>query len=380
MERWLAADGPEQIVRDDIERFVALDARLCNGLGEPGEGTFCALGAQEKAALVERDRDGVIVLRHRVPVEIVEDEFVRGVLQGQRCAAENRGRSQLLFDFGPFRRVGRKCRQLLAQRSLLLQFRHPAHAAKQRGVAALFLQVADHHNRAIVGIFPEPVENHHPRQAVLEEQFVEIALADEMLRRAHRCRRRPGVKGIGLLFCAIGQDHRRLVFGGDVAAEDAHRAVVTGGAVHGHDGRHAIVGVRDPALRVPDFHAAIRPLAIDPLAKKRRRGDALVMNRADVEPLQERVLAVGEKLVERVGRGIATCEQNLRAARAGFLDALGHRGVKLAKARFVGAPAGDGNAVPRFIPQLDRGEVAVRPAVLAADRGDEFLEVGIVRR
>ena len=276
---------------------------------------------------------------------------------------------------------GRELRAKLSLGGCLLQAADGAEEHVRR--AERLADIADHHDRAVVGIAAQPVEQVDPRQALPEEDLAELALADEVLDRPDRRRDGPRVRHVLALPGAVLVEALLPLAGPrcDVSAEDAHRPVIAAGAVGGHHGGEAVVRVGRPALGVPYLHPPVFVLAVDPLAVRGRRVHALVMDRADVQPLEEVRPAVGEELVPRVGGGVAAADEDLDArVLPGPLDAPGHPRVQRAVADHVRPPAGDAQALPRLVPQREGRDRPLRPAVPARHRRHPVLEVVVLLR
>ena len=104
-------------------------------------------------------------------------------------------------------------------------------------------------------------------------------------------------------------------------------------------------------------------------------------NAHEIQPGQEGIPAIAKQLVPGVGGGAGAPNEHLYARFTARLDhRLGHDRVKLAETGNVGAPAADGYAFPRFVPQLDRVDRALGPAVLADHVLQVTLELGVERR
>ena len=150
----------------------------------------------------------------------------------------------------------------------------------------------------------------------------------------------------------------------------------------GDDAGHAVVGIGDPALGVPDLHAAVLALAVHPLGLQRGVvGQRLIVDADEIEPGKEGVGAVAEQLVARVRGGAGAADEHLHAGLlAGLDDCLGHGRVDLAEARNVGAPAGNGDALPGLVPQFHGVDRPLRPAVARGDQPGPRAELRVVLR
>ena len=98
------------------------------------------------------------------------------------------------------------------------------------------------------------------------------------------------------------------------------------------------------------------------------------MDGAEIEIGKKGILAVRKELVPGVGRGIAAADQHVDAGLfTGAQDRLAHEPMQFPVAEHVGAPAGDRQAFPGLVPQLDCGDRSARPAKLTHQAIDEIL-------
>ena len=167
-------------------------------------------------------------------------------------------------------------------------------------------------------------------------------------------------------------------------AVNANEPVVARRIHGGQRAGDAIIRIRAPALRVPNFHArrlAIRAFAVNPTLHARHGTQALVMDGHEIKPLEEVVFAIAKILVERVGRGIAAAQHHLHPTLAtGLFDALAHRHGDLAKPGDVRAPAGDRHSLPRLVPKLDGVDRSLGPAEFQRHALHPGFEISVVLR
>ena len=148
-DRGLALDGSEHVVGDHLDRLNARSAGPAEGLQQARETAApLRVGAEKEGAVIEGHGDPVPAAWERVTVEVVEG--------GDLCLQRERG--SVAFQ-GPD-----------GVEDVVL-FLAPEDSPK----------VAEHDDRTVVGVAVEALEDVHPRQACIEEDLVELALADEVL-------------------------------------------------------------------------------------------------------------------------------------------------------------------------------------------------------
>ena len=271
----LLRDGRGHVAGHNVQRLDPADPGLADGSDETREAALPGrVGAEEEALLAKRDGDTAALCQHRVPVDVVERVVLRRG-KGHRRVREGHVIGHLRIELRAVWRVLRQCRQLRPQRVLDRDLGEAPHRAEQDASALLPAeerrQLAHDHHRPVVGIPVQAVEDEDPRDARLEQDLPERALADEVLHGTVRGGEGPGLDvPLDALGAALGEDvilcDAMVAEGGDGnAAQASQRAVVAGRAVRGDDAEEAVVGVRRPRLGVPDEHAALVVLSLVPL-------------------------------------------------------------------------------------------------------------------
>ena len=141
------------------------------------------------------------------------------------------------------------------------------------------------------------IEDHDPGQAVLEEHLLELSLPDEMRHGAPATPRRTMCPRTAGLLAIVAHD-LGLEFGAHGRVVYADNMFISGRKKCRQDGGHFVVGVGDPAFRVPDLDPARGPHPLEQGLVGRGRIQALIMDAAEVKVLEEVVFAVPEELVE----------------------------------------------------------------------------------